>query len=133
LAGKKKKKCKNAPAAPVQEASPEVPNDAMSKNFSKSLMGNPLKHFYPIDQLSYSSLEFKGDNSWKAEGKVTLGLEDDACTESGSWKMEPATADNSAIVSWVVVETTCVGRSPGVETRALLTLAKDGNYDVKMR
>ena len=134
LAGKKKKKKGKEPApAPSQEPSPEIPGDGVSKKFSKTLMGTPLKHFRPIDQLKYDALTFKGDNTWTAAGTVFLGLEEDTCTESGTWTMETAEADNAAVVNWVVVETSCVGRAVGAETRALLTINKDGNYDVRLR
>ena len=134
LAGKKKKKKDDAADAPEQEASPETPGDALSKKFAKKLIEYPLKHFAPGDQLTYSSLIFKGDNTWTADAKVTLGFESDECTETGSWSMDPAQADNMAVVSWVVAQSDCVGPvRKGFEVRAILTIGKDGQYDVKMR
>ena len=134
LAGKKKKgKKKTDTPAPIEAPEPDVPGDDKSKKFSKKLISTPMKYFRPVDQLSYGDLVFKGDNTWHAEGKVTLGFEDDACTESGTWTMEAADEDNAATVDWVVTQTTCIGREVGAQTRALLTIKNDGNYDVKMR
>jgi hypothetical protein len=133
IAGKKKKK-KNEEAPTVEEPVTEIPSDANSKKFSKILLESPLRNFNPLDHLSYGDLLFKSDNTWTADGMVVLGVEDDACTESGTWEMEPAEADNSAVVSWLVVQSDCVGTPRrGVELRALLTIDKDGNYDIKMR
>jgi hypothetical protein len=135
IAGKKKKKKGNEPEpAPTAEQAPEIPSDGTSKKFAKSLLANPMRNFNPLDHLSYGALTFKGDNTWSADGTVVLGVEEDTCTETGSWKMEPAEADNSAVVSWVVIHSDCVGTPRrGVELRALLTLEKDGTYGVKMR
>ena len=134
FAGKNKKgKKKNNTPPTVEAPEPDVPDDAKSKKFSKKLIETPMKHFRPVDQLSYNDLLFKGDNTWHAEGKVTLGFEDDACSESGTWTMDAAEEDNAATVSWVVTQTTCIGREVGAQTRALLTIKNDGNYDVRMR
>ena len=55
------------------------------------------------------------------------------CMESGTWTMEPATADNVATVAWTIVETNCAGREAGGETRAELNILDSGAYKMKMR
>ena len=134
LAGKNKKgKKKNNTPPTVEAPEPDVPDDAKSKKFSKKLIETPMKHFRPVDQLSYNDLLFKGDNTWHAEGKVTLGFEDDACSESGTWTMDAASSETVAVVTWTVASTDCASRKPGSDTRAQITLKSGGQYQFQFR
>jgi hypothetical protein len=47
--------------------------------------------------------------------------------------MTPAESNDLAGVNWKVEKTDCSGREAGGETRAMLTLGKDGLKDIKFR
>ena len=139
LAGKKKKKGKDAPAdAPkVEAAVPTTPADAASKKFGAKLMTATLVNFRPSDAggatFQYDKMTFGADNTWTAAGWVEFDDEKMECNESGKWTMEAAESDKVANVTWGVDKTDCAGREPGSEVRAQLTLSKDGTIDAKFR
>ena len=120
-----------ADAAPAQQA--DVPDDAKSRAFSERLLKLNVKEFAPSDgggaKFMYDSLSFKPDNTWHAEGYVEADDERMDCKEDGTWTMEPAETETTAVVVWVVKKTTCISRETGDQTRALLTLSSTGEID----
>ena len=133
IAGKKKKKKQDAPVAKA-EPSPEIPGDATSKKFSKSLLTIPCKSVdcNPSDQLRYDSLVFSPDNTWTANGLLSLSVDmEDECVETGTWTMEAATEAHTAVVVWEVTSTDCIGRNIGDSTRAQVTIEKNGLHKIQ--
>ena len=121
-------------AAEGDSATPDVPDDDNSRTFSELLMEHPYRGFRPNNQLRYTEMLFAGDNTWTAQGEQRLqGSATLPCTETGSWTMEAATTDDTAVVQWVVVNTDCLGRSGGSETRVQMTIDGDVNYTVRRR
>lgn len=135
LAGKKDKKKKgdDDDAAETSEAAAvptELPDGADSAKFADKLMGLAIADFKPVDNVGatfvYSTMSFDAGNTWKARGYVEIADERMECSESGTWSMEPADSATVATVSWKVEKTDCAGREAGSNTRAQLTLGKDG-------
>ena len=120
-----------ADAAPAQKA--DVPDDSKSQAFSERLLKLNVNEFAPSDgggaKFLYTSLSFKADNTWHAEGYVEADDERMDCKEDGTWTMEPAETETTAVVVWVVKKTTCISRETGDQTRALLTLSTTGEID----
>ena len=134
---KKRKKKKAEATASDSLAGANIPGDADSNAFAKRLVGATFTNFQPTDgagaKFVYETFGFAGDNSWSANGYVEIMDERMECTETGSWTMEAATAGDTATVTWVVATTDCAGREAGAETRAQLTVDKDGGIQAMFR
>jgi hypothetical protein len=135
---KRKKKSKQGQAEAADSlAGANIPGDDLSKSFAKVLVGSSFTNFRPTDasgaKFIYETFGFAGDNSWSASGYVEIMDERMECTESGSWTMEEARAADTATVTWVVNATDCAGRDTGAETRAQLTVDKDGRLQAMFR
>ena len=79
-----------------------------------------------------TELDFDADNTWSATGYVDAGEERMECDEDGTWTMEPAESAKSATITWAIVQTDCIGRESGTETRAKITIVGD-DIDVAFR
>jgi hypothetical protein len=134
---KKKKKKKAAQTASDSLADADIPGDADSKAFAKRLVASTFTNFLPTDgdgaKFVYENFGFAGDNHWSASGYVEIMDERMECAEAGTWTMEEASAGDTATVTWIVVSTDCAGREVGAETRAQLTLDKDGELEARFR
>jgi len=117
-------------AAAAAKISMDIPDDGASRGFAETLIGGVTANFAPTDAdgaaFEYTSLQFRGDGSWHAEGYVEAMDERMECTESGTWSMTAADSKTVATVAWIVNDTTCVGRDQGTETRAQLTISTRG-------
>lgn len=134
--GEKEASETSAVAEATSEAATVVPADKNSTAFGARLMSNNFEGMKPVEgdvKLTYNSLKFSPDGSWVANGIVEIADEGMECMESGTWTMEPATADNVATVAWTIAETNCAGRESGGETRAELNILESGAYKMKMR
>ncbi len=117
-------------AAAATKFTMELPADSASRSFAETLVASTTKDFSPTDsdgaKFEYTSLQFRPDGTWFAEGYVEAMDERMECTESGSWLMAAADSKTVATVTWVVGETNCVGRDNANESRAQLTVSKAG-------
>jgi hypothetical protein len=104
----------------------DVPDDANSKAFARALVSSNTSNFSPTDapgaKFRYTSLQFRGDNTWVASGYVEAMDERMECVESGSWTMNPADSPTKATMSWALDKTNCAGREAGESTRVQVTL-----------
>ena len=115
-------------------AEADVPDDDQSRAFSERLLENPYRGYRPHNQLRYTEMVFQADNTWTAQGEQRLqGSATLPCTESGTWSMETATAEDTAVVEWTVATTDCLGRTAGAIARGLITIDDDGNYSILRR
>ena len=105
-----------------------VPDGA--KPFATALVGNVTQNFTPTDSdgavFEYTTLRFRGDGTWRAEGYVEAMDERMECVESGTWTIDDASSATVATIAWTVGETSCVGRESGTETRAQVTVGGSG-------
>ncbi len=140
FAGRKKKNKDKDDSDAGSESSAsnlDIPSDGTSKKFADLLLKTTIANFLPTDgdgaKFVYSTLNFLGDNTWKAEGYVEIMDERMECTESGTWTMDAAESDRTATLSWSLAKTDCAGRESGKEARAVLTINKDGSVDAAFR
>ena len=137
---------KAAPPASSATATPrvtldnvDIPGDSKSKAFAMRLLATPLSELQPTDaagaKFVYKTMTFSNGNTWSADAYLYYAAEDIQidCKESGTWSMTPAESNELAGVNWKVEKTDCSGREAGGETRAMLTLGKDGLKDIKFR
>jgi hypothetical protein len=126
-AGKKKEA---APAPAPSGPKVDAPADDASQKFVAKLLATPIKGFRPGDaggaEFRYDSLTFAADNTFQAAAFVEMDGERMDCTESGSWKMDPAESEKAAVVEWTIVKTNCAGRESGGGLRVRFTIDKDG-------
>ena len=107
-----------------------VPADANSEKFAKSLVKMEISSFSPTAASSgadfrYTALSFEGDNTWNASGFVEIMDERMECTESGAWTMETAESQTVATIIVTINQTDCASRTTSTETRYRATV--DGN------
>jgi hypothetical protein len=127
-----------AAAAPVSALSADIPTDNKSQNFANRLLDLEIRNFRPTDagsgaSLSYTSMSFSGDGTWRADGLVSIGEDSIDCVEGGDWTMEPAQTRTSASMVWNLGQTDCAGRRAGGEIRVQLTILENGRYQVRFR
>ena len=117
-------------AAAATKFTMELPDDGNSRAFAETLVAGTTKDFAPTDAdgaaFEYTSLQFRPDGTWHADGYVEAMDERMECSESGTWSMTEADSKTVATVAWKVSDTNCVGRDNGTETRAQLTVNKSG-------
>jgi hypothetical protein len=101
-----------------------------AKAFATALVSNATQNFTPTDSdgavFEYTTLQFRGDGSWRAEGYVEAMDERMECVEAGTWSIDEANSATVGTIAWVVSETSCVGRDNGTETRAEVTVGGSG-------
>lgn len=101
-----------------------------AKAFATALVSNATQNFAPTDSdgavFEYTTLQFRGDGSWRAEGYVEAMDERMECVEAGTWSIDEASSATVGTIAWVVSETSCVGRENGTETRAEVTVGGSG-------
>ena len=101
-----------------------------AKPFATALVSNATQNFTPTDSdgavFEYTTLTFRGDGSWRAEGYVEAMDERMECVEAGTWTIDEASSTTVGTIAWVVSETSCVGRDNGTETRAEVTVGGSG-------
>jgi hypothetical protein len=122
----------DAAAVPVEQQA-DVPGDAASKKFSKTLMSaNGFNNFIPdVEGLVYKTIRFLPDNTWSADAAIEVMDESMECTESGTWKMDPAKSPKTAGMEWDIQSTDCPSLESGRNLRILATLngnAIDAEY-----
>lgn len=117
-----------APVAASASLSMAVPDGG--KAFAMALTGSTTANFAPTDSdgasFEYTKLQFRGDGKWMAEGYVEAMDERMECTEAGSWRIDDVESKTVGTIAWTVLETSCVGRDKGTETRAQVTLGGNG-------
>jgi len=98
--------------------------------FAAALVANTTRNFTPTDSdgavFEYTTLQFRGDGTWRAEGYVEAMDERMECVESGTWTIDDASSATVGTIAWSVGETSCVGRDSGTETRAEVTVSDGG-------
>lgn len=108
----------------------KVPDDANSAQFAAALLALKISNFRPSDApgatFIYTSLQFRPDNTWAAEGYVEAGDERMECAEAGTWTMDPADSADTATMDWILDRTDCAGRENGQEIRVKLVLKGGG-------
>ena len=128
--GEKSSTTSSPEAAAATKFTMELPADATSRGFAEMLVASTTSDFTPTDgdgaKFEYTSLQFRPDGTWFAEGYVEAMDERMECTESGTWSMTAADSKTVATVTWVVGDTNCVGRDNANESRAQLTISKSG-------
>ena len=101
-----------------------------SKAFANALVTSTTKDFSPSDSdgavFEYTSLQFRGDGTWRADGYVEAMDERMECSEAGTWVLAEADTASVGTIAWTVNETSCVGRENGTETRAQVTVSSGG-------
>lgn len=116
-------------------AAPSGPSMTMSipdgtKAFATALVSSTTKDFSPSDSdgavFKYTSLQFRGDGTWRADGYVEAMDERMECSEAGTWILAEAESKSVGTIAWTVNETSCVGRDNGTETRAQVTVGSGG-------
>ena len=102
-----------------------------------TLIGSTTSNFAPTDSdgasFEYTSLQFRGDGTWSAEGYVEAMDEKMECTESGTWSVEDASSKTVGTIAWTVGEASCVGRDQGATTRAQVTVGSNGIQSAMFR
>ncbi len=125
---------KKAPAAAGDSAATgsgvtiDIPSDA--KGFVTKLLKVTVSRFNPTGsaEFTYEAMNFSGDGTWTAQGKLSLGGETIDCIEDGSWSIDAMDGDN-AVMEWVVTKTNCPSRDSGTEQRVNVAINGD---DVKI-
>ena len=125
-----------AASAATSAVTGDFPTDATSQAFVAALTALTITDFHAVDsggaRVILSTLNFKPDNTWVAEGYVDAGEEQMECSESGTWTMDPAKSRTEATIDWVIGATDCVGRNVGDSTRALVTI-DGGDVEIAFR
>lgn len=134
--------CGEKTSASVTPAAAAGPKISMAlpdgtKAFVSTLIGSTTSNFAPTDSdgaaFEYTSLQFRGDGTWSAEGYVEAMDEKMECTESGTWSVEDASSKTVGTIAWTVGETSCVGRDQGATTRAQVTVGSNGIQSAMFR
>ncbi len=100
-----------------------VPNDPTSKAYAAKLLDTTGKGFSPNAMgLTYTALTFAADNTWHAEGLVSIMDEEMDCVEKGTWLMDAASSDTRANMTWTMTSTDCPSRVAPMEMRLELIL-----------
>ena len=107
-----------------------------TKAFVSTLIGSTTSNFAPTDSdgaaFEYTSLQFRGDGTWSAEGYVEAMDEKMECTEVGTWSMDPAESASKAAINLTINTSDCVSREAGHVSRYLATI-EGGAIDVSYR
>jgi hypothetical protein len=136
--GQKTPASTTAAAAPASsQLTMVIPDGGKAKAFAMTIIGAPTQNFSPSDNdgatFEYTKLSFRGDGTWMAEGYVEAMDERMECVESGAWTLEDVESASTALISWTVKDTDCVGRDKGTETRAKVTVSKSGIESAQFR
>lgn len=134
------KKSDGAGASPAAgqdvEMPTDVPKDENSQAFARKLMKNQATNFKPTDasgaSFVYKTLTFKPDMSWRAEAVMEADGETMDCAEMGSWTMDAADDEHSAMMTWKLGKTTCAGRPENNTMRVKVRIEK-GEYTIQVR
>lgn len=134
--GASKKDVGTSPAAESVEMPKDIPQDAASQAFARKLMKNQVVNFRPTDasgaSFVYKTLTFKPDNSWDAESGMEADGETIECREVGSWTMDAAEDEHTAMMTWTLGKTTCPGRPEQGKLRVKVHIEK-GEYTIQIR
>ena len=111
--------------AASSSVSGDIPNDANSKKFAKQLTSTSISNFSPdAEGLTYKTMTFNGDNTWKADAVVSVMDEEMECEESGTWTMDPASSNTVSNMNWTIDATDCPTRQAPMNLRVEVTLVK---------
>jgi hypothetical protein len=115
----------------------KIPDDDMSRAFANRLIGNPIRDFKPTDNSDalfiYKTMTFKANNAWNAQGELTAQGEKVECVERGTWKMDGASANDTATMEWAVDYTNCPGRPANNIMRVKVNISQSGVYTIQFR
>ena len=115
-----------------------VPDTENAKGFARNMVTHDAAWIRPTDgagaSFQYKSIKFTPENNgWSAEAVMGDGAESVACTEIGSWEIQEADSENSAIVALKMNKTTCAGRPETSTMRMKINIDATGKYTVEMR
>ena len=100
-----------------------VPDDAVSKAYAAALLETTGTGFSPNAMgLTYTKLTFGADNTWTADGLVSIMDEEMDCIETGTWMMDAAKSETAANMTWTMTSTDCPSRVAPMEMRLELVL-----------
>lgn len=128
---KKSKGTEEISAKVTEEAKPNkkktniqnVPKDKVSEAYAAALIETTGRGFSPNAMgLTYQTITFAADNSWSADGVVSVMDEEMDCIEKGTWMMDPAQSETSANMTWTITSTDCPSRVAPIEMRLQLIL-----------
>lgn len=115
----------------------KIPDDDTSRAFANRLIGNPIRDFKPADNSDalfiYKTMTFKANNAWNAQGELTAQGEKVECVERGTWKMDAASANDTATMEWTVDYTNCPGRPQNNVMRVKVNISQSGVYTIQFR
>jgi hypothetical protein len=134
-------KNKNVETAPNIDEKVEratTPDDKNSELFAERLLSFPATDFRPTDgsgaSFTYRTMKFRGKgNAWESDAEMNAGGETIQCQEFGTWTMDPAEDETTAMMTWKMEKTTCAGRPSTADMRVKVTIDEKGNYDIKIR
>lgn len=120
------------PASTTSSRGPVIPDTADSKKFAARLVDLEITDWSPEDtgqvDFEYQTFDFRNDNTWYGEARVTVIDESVDCKESGTWTMDPAESPTTSYLTWTVEKTSCPGREAGKEMRVKMTINDDDTF-----
>ena len=72
--------------------------------------------------LTYTSITFNADNTFRADGLVSVMDEEMDCIETGTWNMDAASSETTANMDWTITATDCPSRQAPIQLRLQLVL-----------
>lgn len=110
-------------ATSKKEKAANVPADKTSQKYAATLLETTGKGFSPNAMgLTYLTITFHADNTFRAEGLVSVMDEEMDCIETGTWNMDPATSENTANMDWTITATDCPSRQAPIQLRLEVVL-----------
>ena len=107
----------------TKEKASNVPNDKASQAFAAKLLETTGKGFSPNAMgLTYTAISFNADNTFRAEGLVSVMDENMDCVETGTWNMDAASSETTANMDWTITATDCPSRQAPIQLRLELVL-----------
>lgn len=113
----------NEPQKKKNEQAANVPADKTSQAFADQLLKTTGKGFSPNAMgLTYTSITFNADNTFRADGLVSVMDEEMDCIETGTWNMDAASSETTANMDWTITSTDCPSRQAPIQLRLQLVL-----------
>ena len=131
--------CKKGPASGGGSAEielPKAPADEASQSFAAKMMKFQVSNWKPSDTYGasfvYKTVTFRPDNSWQTQAEMSADGESFECQELGTFEIDPAQDEHTAMVTWHVNKTTCAGRPDQGTMRTKINIDK-GEYTIMFR
>jgi len=127
------------PATPSAEAKPEVtaeiPDSKEARKFANRLIGYTLTEWSPINNKSFmwDNVSFSPDGTFRAAAAIVASGERMSCDEIGTWRVDKAVSNTSAIMDWDVTKTDCASREKPPALRVSFSFAEDGTVKIAHR